>query len=660
MRKLLTALLVVAACGGDDANNARDGGVDTNVDPPQITPMLTSFVATPSQLQAGVPTSVTWSWTYANEPTVPDPSCTIDNGVGPITRDTATTVTLNAVTTFTLTCTNTAGSAMRQVVIGVPPVAPVIGSFSISPTAMPYNTPTNLTFTWTYTNTPTPAPVCTVDGVATPLVSGQPVSVTLPQARTFRLKCTNAAGTSYTGSTVADVLVGVNECGTAAAECNANATCTDTPNSYVCTCNNGYTGDGDTCSVAMSNTCDPNATAVGMGCICKAGYIGDGNTCTKLHYAFTTSTTGSGNLLTGWGVTAANGLAAADAVCAARATAAGLTGTYRAWMSDSQNDAYCRIHNLSGKKANNCGLGALPVAAGPWVRTGDYKAFAPAIDKLLAPNHQVFYAADYNESGVQISSTTDRVWTGTDDNGVYSTGGCSDWTSSSSGLSGTAGEVLGGGTSWTKSGTADLTCSNFAHLRCMEVQTGPALPPRHPTSVKRAFITSVAGTGQFSSWPDSNGVSGSTAADAICQSRARYAGYINPQNFKAWFTYYPNSISGRIFNSGTAYARPDGVVLASTKTDLLDLRFAAPWSQTELNTYLTGNADTGSVWTGVGYQSTSGSYYSSSSSYNCIGWTYPSTYSAPTGRYDMLDYRAMFTGTLGTCDQMNRLYCVED
>lgn len=663
MRMRLLGLLAVFAACGDDGATTHDAAVQIIPDAPPIAPVITSFTGTPATtpIQAGVPNNVTWNWTYQNEPTVPEPTCTIDNNVGTVTRGQTTSVTLSGVTTFMLTCTNSAGTGTRLLVLAVPPAAPVIGSFTVTPTTFAYNTATPVTFSWTYSGTqPSPVPTCTVDG-ATPLTSGQQVSLTLQQARTFRLRCSNTQGASQTGTTVPDVTVGVTECGTAGAQCNANATCTDTQTGYVCTCNNGYTGDGDTCSVAMSNTCDPNATAVGMGCICKAGYVGDGNTCTKLKVAFTTSITGSGNILSGWGVSAATGLLAADAVCQARANAAGLTGTFVAWLSDSQNDAYCRVQGFAGKKSNNCGLGSLPVAAGPWVRPLDFKPVAPTIDKLLAPNRQLFYAMDVNESGAAISGSADRVWTATDDTGAYTNNDCNSWTNSTASFTAAYGEVLGGGTSWTKSSAVDASCSTFNHLRCMEVGTGPALPPRHPQNVKRAFITSVSGTGNLSTWPDSFGATGVSAPDAICQSRARAAGFPNAQNFKAWWTYYSNWISsGRINTTSSAYARPDGVILATNRTDLLDLRIAAPWEQTELGTYVSGNADAGSVWTGVASMSTVGQYYSSSSFYSCSSWTNGTNgYQAPIGRFDLLDYRQMYM-QLSLCDAMNRFYCVED
>ena len=639
--KLLGVLVVLAACGGEDSAT-HDAAVPIIPDSAPIAPIISAFKGTPATtpIQPGVPVNVTWTWSYQTEPTVPEPICTIDNNVGTVTRGATTSVTLSGVTTFMLSCTNDAGTGTRLSVLSVPAAAPVLTSFTVSPTTFAYDTPTQVTFTWMFQGTPSPTPTCTVDGV-TPLTSGQPVSLTLQQARTFRLRCSNIAGASQTGTSIADVPVSVTECGTAAAQCDVNANCTDTQSGYVCSCKAGYFGDGDRCTANA-------ATA------CAASQVGDGTTCSRLHLAFTTSTTGTGNLLTGWGVSAANGLAAADAVCQARATAAGLTGTYVAWMSDSQNDAYCRVQGLTGKKANCAGN------AGPWVRPGDFKPFAPTLDKLLAPTRQVFYAADVNEFGTAISSTSDRVWTATDDNGVWTNNDCNSWTSSSSIYTAAYGEVLGGSTSWTRSSATDASCGGFYHLRCMEVGTGPALPPRHPQNVKRAFLTSVAGNGNLSAWPDSFGATGTSAPDAICQARARFAGYPNANAFKAWWTYYPTSISSRIFTSSTPYARPDGVILANTKSDLLDLRLAAPWEQTELNTYVQGSADAGSVWTGTSQSSTTGSYYTSGTTYSCNTWSNGTTsYYSPSGRFDLLDYRQMHS-QVGTCDAVNRFYCVED
>lgn len=51
---------------------------------------------------------------------------------------------------------------------------------------------------------------------------------------------------------------------------------------------------------------------------------------------------------------------------------------------------------------------------------------------------------------------------------------------------------------------------------------------------RQAFATSVAGSGDLSSWPDSQGVGGLAGADAVCQSRASLAGLPNAGLFRAW------------------------------------------------------------------------------------------------------------------------------
>ena len=118
-------------------------------------------------------------------------------------------------------------------------------------------------------------------------------------------------------------------------------------------------------------------------------------------HAFATSTTGSGDLHS-WAEVAGtglSGLAAADAICQTRAAAGGLDAPeeFVAWLSDRDDDAYCRVFGLHGKRADHCGLPADPVGAGPWLRS-DGVPFAATIETALADN-VVYSTLNVDESG---------------------------------------------------------------------------------------------------------------------------------------------------------------------------------------------------------------------------------------------------------------------
>ena len=40
---------------------------------------------------------------------------------------------------------------------------------------------------------------------------------------------------------------GIDECSTGSYECDINANCTNTDDSYICACKEGYAGDGNSC-----------------------------------------------------------------------------------------------------------------------------------------------------------------------------------------------------------------------------------------------------------------------------------------------------------------------------------------------------------------------------------------------------------------------------
>ncbi|MEZ4311406.1 MAG: DVUA0089 family protein [Polyangiaceae bacterium] len=92
--------------------------------------------------------------------------------------------------------------------------------------------------------------------------------------------CTGTAPTTCTDN---------DECALGTDTCDANATCANTPGSFTCTCNMGYTGDGMTCvdddeCALGTDDCDANATCTNtpgaFTCTCNMGYSGSGVVCT--------------------------------------------------------------------------------------------------------------------------------------------------------------------------------------------------------------------------------------------------------------------------------------------------------------------------------------------------------------------------------------------
>ncbi len=622
-------------------------------------PVIASFTASPASVSSGVDTSVAFTWSYSGTPS-PTPSCTIDQGVGQVTIGASRTLNLTADTLYTLTCRNIAGTntAQTTITVGVPPV---IGSFTASPDLLAMNVATPVAWTWTNSNTPVPDATCSIDGGVGQIPSGTTTSVTLSHARTYRLTCSNGVGSS-----VADAMISVDECSAGADDCGPHSHCVDTAESYACACDAGHAGDGNVCSalVACDSTaglCDANAncttTAEGPACVCAGGYVGDGLTCERLRLAFVTSTWGRGDLHVWSGAAGTTGVAAGDAGCQASAVAAGLPGTYVAWLSDSTSDAYCRAHGMTGRKLSNCGLSSLPVGAGPWVRT-DLLPFAPTIDRLLAPNYVAYYPAAMNEFGAENGGVLQDVFTGTSPSGVESTWGgaapCLDWSSAASTDKARSGLVHGGAYTWTDDDFMYITCDYGARLRCLEIGSGPALPPRHGTA-KRAFVTSVTGNGALDTWADSGGLHGVAAGDAICRARARAAGLSNPESFTALLSESSSSTAyGRITGNGP-WARIDGVVVANDKADLFDGRIRAPIAVTENGIYLHGNEFT---WTG--------STPSGGSAADCTHWTYGSSaYSGRIGGTDTADGWVAYSVDGGgawtsTCNSQHHLYCFEN
>lgn len=102
-----------------------------------------------------------------------------------------------------------------------------------------------------------------------------------------------------------------------------------------------------------------------------------------------------------------DGLAAGDAICQQRAKAAGLTGSYVAWLSSSTKDAIDRV-----------------TAQGPWQLVGGGVAFENRSQLYGEPLVQI----DRDERGQWVSSVETLVWTGTRAGGGRDVDTCANWT----------------------------------------------------------------------------------------------------------------------------------------------------------------------------------------------------------------------------------------
>lgn len=369
--------------------------------------------------------------------------------------------------------------------------------------------------------------------------------------------------------------------------------------------------------------------------------------------AFVTSVQGNGNLST-WADAIAGGntgLAAGDAICQARATAAGLSGTFVAWLSDFNNDAYCRVHNLAGKKSANCGQGSLPVAAGPWVRTDGFP-FSETIDSLVNDG-KVYAPVMYDEFGSALPRY-ENYMTGTQADGSYDTSGnisCYDWTSNTSNPSVHAVGGWTGGTTYSWTHNYSGTCNSSSwRLLCLETGDGLPLPP-FTTAGKKVFVTSTSGTGNLETWAGSGGNRGVAGGDAICQAKATEAGLTNPANFKAWLSDNTTAAKDHLTSNGP-WVRLDGVKVADSKADLIDGAIFTAISQTETGAYLSTT-----TWTGTYSNGTLDSITST-----CEGWTTTTptnNWNATLGESSLTDANWTKTG-YNPCSTLRHLYCFED
>ena len=152
---------------------------------------------------------------------------------------------------------------------------------------------------------------------------------------------------------------------------------------------------------------------------------------------FVTSTVYSGDL---------GGLAGADEKCQQRAVAAGLPGTFRAWLSDGTTSASARLTHST-----------LPYVRVDGVQVADN--WADLTDGGLGA------AIVVDELGVDIQMNDSEVWTATSSNGNYFGFSCANWATGSSGY-GHVGLAHVVDATWSE--TYYMWCYETNRLYCLE------------------------------------------------------------------------------------------------------------------------------------------------------------------------------------------------
>jgi hypothetical protein len=309
-----------------------------------------------------------------------------------------------------------------------------------------------------------------------------------------------------------------------------------------------------------------------------------------------------------------NGVAGADTECANRAAAAGLPGTYKAWISDKTAtvaiDANTRVGN------------------GGWVRT-DGRPFAASLAALKAGN-QLFYPPRVDENGNDLGPTRIAVATGGNSNGTNFGPQCTNYTSTVGSMyigMGTAGAQY-----WAYNELDSVGCSDSLHLYCFRTDLGGAVTV--PPTMGRRIFTSAN--------PFIPG-GGLQAADVQCQNDAKNAGLANFGGFLALLATSTSPAIARFNTVGLPWKRLDDVLVVLDPADLGQDKLVSPIDMLASGAYASYQ-----VWTGASDVSAP-----ASDGFSCNDWTVATT--AASSYYGYAAYAQnpdWFNSGRTTCDDM--------
>jgi hypothetical protein len=313
------------------------------------------------------------------------------------------------------------------------------------------------------------------------------------------------------------------------------------------------------------------------------------------------------------------GQSGADADCASIATGAGLSGTFKAWLSTSTLNAKDKLGTARG-----------------FVRT-DGQPFADQVSDIVAG--KILHALDRDENGAM--DVSGDAWTGTTKTGTIAAQTCSDWTSNSHSVEGEEGIPECGPLLWTDTGA--FFCDDTFPLYCFDTS--------HVTPLT---VTKTPGRIAFVSKGSLDNTSGIAGADTLCTTEAAAASL--PGTFQALLstsTTPAATRSGFNFSPGSeVYVRPDGIEIAPAPTMATGAAVESGIWQNADGTYVTIG---GSAWTGSSTPSAS-----TTTAHTCDDWTTNSASSL--GLIGAIQFTNIWWGDGGQngCEASNRVYCLEE
>lgn len=165
---------------------------------------------------------------------------------------------------------------------------------------------------------------------------------------------------------------------------------------------------------------------------------------------------------------------------------------------------------------------------------------------------------------------------------------------------------------------------------------------------KKVFLTSTTYDGNL------GGLSG---ADSKCQARADAVGL--PGTFKAWLSDSTTNAADRLSHSTVNYVLTNGTVVANGWTDLTDGSLDSALCRDENGNMIAACGSNWQVWSNT---NSNGSKLASSQGSWCLGWTSnqggeTANWGGQTGATD--GSWTYGTTSMHTCDNVKRLYCLE-